>query len=280
VVFTIPQELRPLVRRYQKDLYSVLMAAAGRALIQLAADPHYVGGLIGILAVLHTWTGALEYHPHVHGLVPAGGVWADRTEWRAAREEFLVPVKALSRIFRGIFRDLAKEKLPDVAFPDSAWKKEWVVFAKPAIQGPDKVLEYLGRYVYRVALTNRRILDIENGKVTFRYKQSKTGQAGTMTLDAMEFIRRFLQHVLPRGVHKVRYYGLWSPTNRKLRRRLQLLLGYSSDPAEPPLAKKTVSPASTTCRPCPECGQGNLIPTARLPRQPRRAFEPKGRSPP
>jgi hypothetical protein len=280
VVFTIPQELRPLVRRYQKELYSVLMVAAGRALIQLAADPHYVGGLVGILAVLHTWTGTLEYHPHVHGLVPAGGVSADRDQWLPAREEYLVPVKALSKIFRGIFRDLAKKKLPDVAFPDSAWQKEWVVFAKPAIQGCDKVLEYLGRYVYRVALTNRRILDIEDGKVTFRYKGSKT-----MTLDAMEFIRRFLQHVLPRGVHKVRYYGLWSPTNYKLRQRLQLLLGYSPDPAEPPIGKKAASLASPTPnpplpRPCPECGRGLLIPTARLPRQPRHAFEPRGRSPP
>jgi|WetSurMetagenome_2_1015567.scaffolds.fasta_scaffold28883_3 hypothetical protein len=284
VIFTIPTELRPLVRRYQKDLYGVLLTAAARSLIQLAADPHYIGGLVGVLAVLHTWTGTLDYHPHVHILVPAGGVSADRTEWRAAREEYLVPVKALSKIFCGIFRDLAKEKLPAVVFPDTVWKKPWVVFAKPTIQGPDKVLEYLGRYVYRVAITNRRILDIENGKVTFRYKESKTGQAKTMTLDAMEFIRRFLQHVLPQGTHKVRYYGLWSPTNRKLRQRLQLLLGGLPSRDDPAREKKTTASMamepSPPARRCPECGRGLLIPTARRPRQPRRTLEFRGRAPP
>jgi hypothetical protein len=287
VVFTIPEDLRFLVRQYQKDLYSVLMTASARALMTLAADPHYVGGLIGILAVLHTWTGTLDYHPHVHCLVPAGGVSADRTEWRAARKKYLVPVQALSRIFRGIFRDLAREKLPDVVFPDTAWQKEWVVFAKPAIQGPDKVLDYLGRYVYRVALTNRRILDIEDGKVTFQYKESKTGQTKTMTLDAMEFIRRFLQHVLPQGVHKIRYFGLWSPTNRGLRQRLQLLLAVPDIPAGPPAGKENETPASPTPnsppgRRCPECGQGVLILTARLPRQPRQPGKPisHGRDPP
>lgn len=282
VVFTIPEELRFLVRRYQKELYSVLMTTSARALTTLAADPHYVGGLIGILAVLHTWTGTLDYHPHVHCLVPAGGVSADRTEWLAARKKYLVPVKALSKIFRGIFRDLAKEKLPDVVFPDPAWQKEWVVFAKPAIQGADKVLDYLGRYVYRVAITNRRILDIENGNVTFRYKEFKTGQAKTMTLDAMEFIRRFLQHVLPRGVHKVRYFGLWSPTSRRLRQRLQLLLGTPATPTGPIQKEKTALAGTPDARPCPECGQGSLIPIARLPRPPRRPGKPTphGRDPP
>lgn len=168
-----------------------------------------MGGRVGILAVLHTWTRTLTYHPHVHCLVPGGGLGADR-RWRPARKGFLVPVRALSRIFR----DLLFRKLPDLPVPASVWRKEWVVYSKPSVQGGEAILTYLGRYVHRIAIINRRILSIEDGKVTFRYQRCGQRPWRTMTLAAHEFIRRFLQHVLPKGVHKVRYYGLWpAPQN-------------------------------------------------------------------
>ena len=268
LVFTLPQELRGVVRRHQKIGYGLLMRSAAGALMTLAADPHYVGGLIGVLAVLHTWTRTLLYHPHVHCLVPAGGVSADG-HWRPARRRYLVPVKALSRIFRGRVREAMARELPDVSVPDAVWKKEWVVYAKPAVQGADRTLTYLGRYVHRVALANSRLLAIEGGRVTFRYQPS--GQTGwkTLTLEADEFIRRFLQHVLPEGVHKVRYYGLWSPARRGLLRRVQLALAWDAptsvpDPAPAPVegplpAEGTPGPHPMQRRPCPLCGQGRLV---------------------
>jgi len=262
LVFTLPEELRESIRRHQRIGYGLLMKTAARALMKLAADPHYVGGAVGVLAVLHTWTRTLVYHPHVHCLVPAGGV-SDDGRWMPARKRYLVPVKVLSRIFRGMFRDAMAEALPDVPVPDAAWRKDWVVYAKPAIQGTDKTLVYLGRYVHRVALTNSRLLAIDNGRVTFRYQPS--GEAGwrTMTLEADEFIRRFLQHVLPEGVHKVRYYGLWSPARRHLLRRVQLALAWdapATPPDEPPPPSEGPrSPHPMEGRPCPCCGHGRLV---------------------
>ncbi len=198
VVFTVPAELREAARRHPKTVYDVLMKASASALTTLAADPHYVGGRIGVLAVLHTWTRTLTYHPHVHCLVPGGGLSSDG-QWRSARPGFLRPVRALSRLFRGRFRALLTRALPDLEVPASAWKKEWVVYAKPSVQGVDAVLNYLGRYVHRIAITNNRILAIEDGRVTFRYPWCGQTRGQTMTLDAHEFIRRFLPHVLPKG---------------------------------------------------------------------------------
>jgi Zn ribbon nucleic-acid-binding protein len=263
VVFTLPQELRELVRQNQKDLYDILLRAAAQSLLKLAADPHYVGGLIGLLCVLHTWTRALVYHPHVHCLVPAGGLSADRTEWRPARQTYLVPVHALSKLFRGVFLDLVRQERPDLTLPEAVWTKGWVVYCKPTVQGPEKVLNYLGRYVHRIALTNSRIVSIEDGYVCFRYQGSQ--RRHTMTLPAQEFIRRFLQHVLPQGFHKVRYYGLWSPRHRPLLHQLQLWLARHA-PAPPPASPKPASPPTNSgCPPlragqtCPHCGQGLLV---------------------
>jgi len=170
VVFTLPEELRTLVRSHQKVLYGLLMKSAAESLIKLAGDPHYVGGLIGILAVLHTWTRTLVYHPHVHCLVPGGGV-SQQNEWRPARKDYLVPVKALSKIFRGIFRDGLAQMLPQANVPSNVWRKKWVVYCKPTVQGADQVLAYLGRYVHRIAIPNSRIVSIEDGNVTFRYQE-------------------------------------------------------------------------------------------------------------
>jgi len=274
VVFTLPKELRNPVRSHPEILYGILMKAAAKSLIKLAADPHYVGGLIGVLAVLHTWTRTLLYHPHVHCLVPAGGV-SDDQEWLPARKNYLVPVKALSKIFRGMFRDMVPKELPALMIPKVAWIKEWVVYCKPALQGADKVLTYLGRYVHRIAISNSRILSIEDGKVTFRYQQCGDSQWKTMTLPANEFMRRFLQHVLPKGTHKVRYYGLWSPANRSRLHQLQILL--ARDKPVPPHERNfpeeeiLAIPLSAE-KTCPHCGKGLLVLIDRIPRQ--------GRAPP
>jgi len=240
--------------------------------MKLAADPHYVGGLIGVLCVLHTWTRTLAYHPHVHCLVPAGGVSADRTEWRPARTSYLVPVHALSQLFRGLFQVLVHQERPDLTLPESASTKGWVVYCKPTVQGPEKVLNYLGRYVHRIALTNHRLLSIENGQVCFRYQDAQDQRWKTMTLPALECIRRFLPHVVPQGFHKVRYYGLWSPVHRPLLHQLQLWLGgHASDqpPAAPTPETHPTASSSQLLRaghPCPHCGQGLLVFMRSLPR--------------
>jgi hypothetical protein len=272
VVFTLPQELRDLVRQHQKAVYPILMKAAARALIKLAADPHYVGGLIGVLAVLHTWSRTLTYHPHVHCLVPGGGL-SDDGQWRPAREGYLVPVTALSPLFRGIFLDLVGKALPDVGIPDSVRKQPWVVYCKPTVQGAENVLGYLGRYVHRIAITNRRILSVDDGKVTFRYRKVGETSWRTMTLTAEEFIRRFLQHVLPKGVHKVRYYGLWAPSNKarllQLRQRLTADDAGRALPAAEDSGGPLSPPADSQPARCPFCQKGILLLLRRVPAQQR-----------
>jgi hypothetical protein len=263
VVFTLPEELRPIVRRHQKTLYDVLMKAGARSLMKLAADPRYVGGRIGILAVLQTWTGTLTYHPHVHCLVPAGGVSRDE-QWLAARKDYLVPVEALALIFRGIFLQMARRALPRQHLPNSLWTKKWYVYCEPTVQGTERVLQYLGRYIYRVAFANSRLIRIDGGQVTFRYQDRKKRQWKTKTLPATEFIGRFLQHVLPRGTHKVRYYGIWNPSQRSLLRRVQLVTSplqipsaTQDDPAPP--TEGTPDPPVENRTKCPCCGEGTMI---------------------
>ena len=274
VVFTLPQPLRRIVRSHPEPLYGILMKAAAKALMKLAADPRYVGGQIGILAVLHTWTRTMEYHPHAHCLVPGGGVSPDGS-WVPSRPDYLVPVRALSKMFRGIFVDLVRKALPDITLPKSIWDQDWVVYAKPAVQGADRVLEYLGRYVHRVAITNSRIVSIDDGRVVFRYKRVADPTWTTMALDAREFIRRFLQHVLPSGFHKVRYYGLWAPANRERLRRIQeeLTQGQSPRSAQETIEPSKPQPARRSQplegQPCPHCGEGVLVWRAAIPRSPR-----------
>jgi hypothetical protein len=239
------------------------MKAAAQALMKLADDPRYVGGRLGILAVLHTWTTTLTYHPHVHCLVPAGGVSEDG-RWVAARKGYLVPVKALAVVFRGMFLGMLRKALPRQHVPHSVWTKPWVVYCKPAVQGSERILQYLARYVHRIALANSRLVRIEDGQVTFRYQVRKQQQWKTMTLPATEFIRRFLQHVLPRGTHKVRYYGFWNPSHRTLLRQIQLVTGSAQpraamhDPATTP-TDRTPGGSFETPRKCPCCGEGILV---------------------
>lgn len=216
LVFTVPSQLRPLFRKHQKTLYPLLFQAAQESLQKLAADEKYIGGRLGILAVLHTWSGAMIYHPHLHCLVPGGGIDSEG-KWRASKKNFLVPVRALSSLFRGRFLALARKALPEEDFSVGGNVKKWVVFSKSVEQkNSERVLNYLARYLHRIAITNSRILNIENDEITFRYKKS-TKKGGvewrTMRLKPMPFLGRFLQHVLPKGMAKVRYYGFLAPSN-------------------------------------------------------------------
>lgn len=264
LVFTLPKELRPIVRRHQKTLYGVLMKAAARSLMKLANDPRYVGGRIGILAVLHTWTTTMGYHPHAHLLVPGGGVSKDGF-WVAARKDFLVPVIPLARIFRGMFLEEFRKRLPHEQIPNTVWSKPWVVYCKPTIQGAEKVLQYLARYVHRVAFSNSRLVHVSKDRVTFRYQDRRQQKWKTMTLAAEEFIRRFLQHVLPRHTHKVRYYGIWHPSQRALLRRVQLATMRNPIPiaTQDEVAVESIAPVLEEARhqdqrPCPRCADGTL----------------------
>ena len=263
VIFTLPRQLRECVRSNQRILYSILMKAAAASLLTLARDPHYVGGLIGIMCVLHTWTRALLYHPHVHCLVPAGGMNLKGSFWIPANENFLVPVMALKKIFRGKFKEMVEKELPGVYIPDEAWTIKWHVYSKPAMQGSEQVLNYLSRYVYRVAITNSRILSITDGNVTFRYKDSRDRRWKTMTLPSMEFIRRFMQHVLPANFHKIRYYGLWSPANRTRLHQIQIILHNNTMNKKSDIQCSEMLPSKTNLlslegTQCPHCAIGVL----------------------
>jgi hypothetical protein len=264
VVFTLPAELRLLLRSHQKPLLAVLFRAAFESLAALCADPRYLGGAIGALAVLHTWTRTLEWHPHVHMLVPGGALAPDGRTWlplprRKRKKLFLVHVKALAKRFRWRFLDLARRALPGAPFPEIPRNKRWVVFAKAAVQGADKVLDYLGRYVHRTAMSDKAIVHCDDDNVAFTYRRSSDGQRRTMTLPAHELLRRFLQHVPPKGFHRIRAFGLLHPAHRATLRQLQLALAPRSAPHEPAPA----APAKPRPR-CPHCGQPALVLVRRL----------------
>jgi hypothetical protein len=268
VVFTLPAELRRITRSHQKPLLSALFRAAFESLAELCSDPHFLGAQIGALAVLHTWTRTLEWHPHIHMLVPGGGLAPDGRTWLPVpkrRKRYLVPVRALAERFRGRFLALARRAVPDVALPDIPWGKRWVVFAKPAVQGADKVLEYLGRYVHRTALSGKAIVGCDDETVTFIYRRVNETQRRSMRLPAHEFLRRFLQHVPPKGLHRVRAFGLLHPRHRETLRRLQLLLGGPPSPKSPSsegpspdtASPQSSSPDESPLR-CPQCGDRSL----------------------
>lgn len=251
VVFTLPAELRRLVRSHQSVLLPVLFQAAFDSLARLCADPRFLGAQIGALAVLHTWTRTLEWHPHIHMLVPGVGLAPDGATIRTVprhRKRFLVPVRALAKIFRARFLRLARRVVPGDAVPQIPWGKPWVVFAKAAVHGADKVLEYLGRYVHKTAIADHAITSISDGSVTFRYRDSRTRERKAMTLPAQEFLRRFLQHVLPKGMHRVRAFGLLHAAHRKSLFQMQLTL--AQRPA--PRSATPASPARPRLR-CPAC---------------------------
>ncbi len=263
VTFTLPAELRPLARSHPKKIYSLLMKAAADALQKLAADPRYLGARLGALAVLHTWTRAMLFHPHVHMLVTAGGLASDRQTWvEPKHSKFLLPDPALSIIFRAKFCDgLKKAGLLSYA-PASLWKKNWVVHSQHAGRG-DKVLDDLGRYIFRIAISNSRIESIDNGTVRFRYRDNRSQQMRHVTLTGVEFIRRFLQHVLPKGATKVRNCGIFSPSAKSKLARARQLLPKLSPPAESSGASPSAAlqpPLTAPAWPtCPLCRTGTLL---------------------
>jgi hypothetical protein len=213
LTFTLPAPLRLVARSHQAPLYDLLFRTSASATQHLAADPRFIGGQLGLVGVLHTWGRTLTYHPHVHYLIPAGGLADDGQTWRPARDDFLVPVKALSGIFRARFRDaLRSTELFDLV-PATVWEQDWVVHCK-AVGNGETAFKYLAPYIFRVAISNSRLLKIENEQVTFRYRASDSGQTKLCTLAVEEFIHRFLQHVLPKGFVKVRYYGFLSVSQR------------------------------------------------------------------
>lgn len=272
IVFTVPHALNPLFLSNDIALYNLLMRCAWETLDQLARQPRWLGAQTGMLAVLHTWGQKLDFHPHVHCVVPGGGVLPDGC-WKPARKGFFIPVRLLSALFRGKFLAALQQmrQAGDLEYHGSAaalaegsafkslikdlYKTGWVVYAKAPMGGPEQVLKYLGRYTHRIAISNRRILGIADAKVTFTYKDRRNNdRQKVLTLDTDEFVRRFLLHVLPARFHKIRHFGLLSVRNRKTKlpaAQLQLI------PAPTDLCPDTgiVVIGLPTAKPrCPVCG--------------------------
>ncbi len=233
LVFSVPHALVPLMWQNKRRLFSLLFEAGAATLLEVAADPKHLGAQIGLLSILHTWGQTLLPHPHIHCVVPGGGLSPDRTHWIATRSNFFLPVKVLSRVFRGKFvaglrrafrnhhlvfygecLSLADEQT-FAAFLRMLFHQDWVVYAKPPFGGPEHVLHYLARYTHRVAISNHRLLSVSDSEVSFRWKDYAHGsRPRTMTLSPEEFLRRFLQHVLPRGFPRIRYFG-WLANRRR-----------------------------------------------------------------
>jgi len=249
--FTMPEELRKLCRSNQKLFYNILFKASADALKLLAKDKKYLGADIGMTGILHTWTRALIYHPHVHYLIPGGGITEDGESVRFSSDDFLMHVKPLSKIFKAKFRDALKTSAPELSkqIPALTWKQDWVVHIK-AVGDGNRAIEYMGRYLFRVAISKNRIIKFENGKVTFRYTDYKSGKTKIVTLEALEFIRRFLTHVLPDNFMKVRYYGfLAAASGKKFKTLLNLLF---IDDQNNPSFKTDQHPGKILI--CPNCG--------------------------
>jgi len=261
VVFTLPQELAPLALGNQRVVYSLLFKAVAQTLSEVAADPKHLGAKIGFLAVLHTWGQKLNHHPHVHCVVPGGGLSPDGSRWISARPDFFLHVKVLGEVFRGKFLDMlfraytaglinCSGKLAPLRNRScfkrllaQAKRHDWVVYSKPPFGGPAQVVRYLARYTHRVAIANYRILALANGLVTFRYKDyADNNRIKAMTLPALVFIRRFLMHVLPGGFTRIRYYGLMA--NRDRGRNLAL--------CRQRIAEADISPAPVPVAPTEE----------------------------
>ena len=266
ITITVPEELREIFRANQRDCYAILMKSSAKAIIKLARDKKYVGGTVGVLAVLHTWTQQLVYHPHVHCLVTGGGLSDNGQEWLPARNDFLVHVKALAKLVRGKVMDALKKKRPDLQLPKSVWRQSWVAHCTPWGTGEKAVLDYLARYTFRIAITNSRIVALDDQTVTFRYKHRKSNRQRHCRLSGEEFMRRFLQHVLPSGFNKVRYYGLWHYSKREKAQQIRLMLTKEQptqdedDMLEPELQDDEETPTGIKeGAVCSHCGKGTLI---------------------
>lgn len=282
LVFTLPSALASLALQNPRAVYGLLLQAAAQTLLEVAANPRHLGAEIGFLAVLHTWGQNLLHHPHVHCVIPAGGIAEGGSRWVRCRKGFFLPVRVLSRVFRGKFIEGLKRarargeltfhgQLSQLAeaghferLLDQAVRHDWVVFAKRPFGGPKQVLKYLARYTHRVAISNRRLVALRDGQVTFRWKDyARGGRQRRMTLSTVEFIRRFLLHVLPTGFVKIRHYGFMANRDRAAKRDLcRRLLNM---PAKLPADGRLTAPGEqleTTeqepTRRCPHCGEGRL----------------------
>lgn len=280
IVFTIPNELNALALQNKKLIYSILLRASSETLIELSRDPKHLGAEIGFISLLHTWGQNLMDHPHVHCIVTGGGLSLDSSKWISCREDFLIHVKVLSRVFRGKFLDYLKKSYYSNKLNfsgqistlgsrqefkiliDKLYKTEWVVYSKPSFKSPEHVLKYLGNYTHRVAISNSRITDLKDDKVTFKWRDYKDdNKPKLMTLDAFEFIRRFLFHVLPNGFVKIRHYGILSNRNRKTKlAKCKKFLGLPAQNKLKSKVKETwqelllrISQVDT--RICPSCGK-------------------------
>jgi hypothetical protein len=275
VVFTVPAEVADIAFQNKAVIYDLLFRAASQTMLTIAADPHHLGARIGITAVLHTWGSAMTHHPHIHMVVPGGGISLDGEHWIPSRPAFLLPVRVLSKLFRRLFLTglLGLHATGRLAFfGDHAGmsdqrtflrhlaplrRKRWVVYAKPPFAGPEAVLAYLSRYTHSVAISNRRLISLDETGVTFRYKDYRregNERYRTMALQVDEFIRRFLLHVLPKGFHRIRHYGLLaSPTCKANVARARELLD-----APPPIETEEPIPPADRRPPCPCCG-GRMV---------------------
>ena len=257
VVFTLPSELRELTRLHRRIALALLMQTAAEALQELAMDPRFCGGRIAVLAVLHTWTRALLWYAHVHCLVPAVAIEEDGT-WRRTNPEFLVHVKALSRLFRGKFLAALRRELPDVTLPSGFRRHDWVTFCRPCGEGPKNVLAYVARYVFGGPMRGRRILGMEDGRYILEYRDTDSGRFQTVRLAPHELIRRFLQHTPERGFHRMRYYGFWAHSKHPVLRTLQLQLGPGlADAVQDLIRVAEDRKDARDC--CPLCGSALLI---------------------
>src|SRR6202045_405874 len=293
VVFTVPEQIATISYQNKRELYGILFRAAAETLRTIAADPKHLGAEIGFFAVLHTWGSNLLHHPHLHCVVPGGGLSADGSQWISCRAGFFLPVGVLSRLFRRLFLEYllkafdagklqffsSLESLRDrSSFRDylaPLREAEWVVYAKRPFAGPEQVLDYAGRYTHRVAISNNRLLDIAEGKVTFRYKDYRhNAQQKTMTLEAGEFIRRFLLHVLPEGFQRIGYSGFLADRYRveKLAHCRELLDMPAPEPptfeAANDYRERYEELTGSSLRDCPVCHQGHMLVTQILPPSP------------
>jgi hypothetical protein len=290
VVFTLPEGLRPLALRNQKVLYRLLFKAASETLNELAKDSRHLGAEIGFMAILHTWSQTLIDHPHLHCLVTGGGLSLDGKRWIASRKDFFIPVSVLSCLFRGKFLDGLKKlyEAGALQFPGqieelkeapafkrlltNLYHQEWVTYCRPSLKNPEKVMDYLGRYTHRVALSNDRLVKLERTEVTFRWRDSLDNhKIKWLTLEAFEFIRRFLLHVLPNQFVKIRYYGILSHRSRKTKLlRCKKLLGVLTAEESKEVPKETWQDLLSRItgmdpRICPLCGKGKMIQRETLP---------------
>src|SRR5271166_4810278 len=278
VVFTVPHELNVLALENPRLFYDLLFTAAAQTLLEIASDAKHLGAEIGVIAVLHTWGQNLLLHPHIHCVIPAGGLSRDHRRWVRPGYAFFLPVKVLRRVFRGKFlaglkRLHRRKKLPcaglAAALADQQQfakllrrlhRHDWVVYAKPAFGGPLQVLRYLGRYTHRVAISNHRLLAFEQERVTFRWKDyARGGKQGQMTLAATEFLRRFFLHVLPKGFVRIRHFGFLANCARASRLALGRQLLASSDSTEQNVRTQHLRSESSSLCQCPRCGASMIV---------------------